>query len=426
MEKEVFDKLIKSLCELIRIPSRFTVPEAGAPRGKAVKDAIDYCLSLGLELGFTSCGSKDGVVGWLDVGEGKESFGILGHVDVVPEGGGWSVDPYGGEISGGRIYGRGASDDKGPLLCSMYAVSALLKEGKVPKKRIRVIIGGDEEGFPKVQATYALNDKDAMDIYKENEDIPESGFSPDADFPVINCEKGILTLLLTCPIPNEIENIKGGERPNIVPNSASATLSSGEVITAEGKSVHGSMPYNGVNAVTKLFQKLESKGIQEFSLFRQLFEDVYGKGFEIDFEDEVSGKLTLNLGIVEIKDDKLVLTVNIRYPVSFSDKEIVNKISKIWNGEVIVCDHKAPLYVPEDDPLVQALLDSYNSVTGKNAKPLAIGGGTYARELAHGVAFGASFPEQDDVAHMPDEYVSFENLEKTFEIYKKAIEKLCF
>lgn len=425
MESVLFKKLTKSLQELIRIPSRFTVPEDGAPRGKEVKEAIEYCIKLGKELGFTSGNIKDGVVGWLDVGDGEDCFGILAHVDVVPEGENWSVDPYGGEIRDGKIFGRGALDDKGPLICAMYAVYALIKEGKTPKKKIRIIIGGDEEGYPKVNSPFALNDKSAIDVYKESEIMPSSGFSPDADFPVINCEKGILTLTLTCPVPCGIVDIRGGERPNIVPNKASATFLDGEIITAEGKSAHGAMPYNGINAITLLFKKLGNK-ISEFKKLSELFADVYGGGFGIDVEDKESGKLTLNLGVVEVKENKLALTVNVRYPVSFSYEEIINRISAIWKGEITVEDVKAPLYVPETDSLVQILLDSYNSIMGEEAKPLAIGGGTYARELPHGVAFGALFPNQEDKMHAPDEYVELSKLQKTLEIYKKAIERLCF
>ncbi len=425
MEKDLFDKLKNSLCELIRIPSVFSSPEKGAPRGRAVKEAISYCIKLGKELGFDGSGERGGVVGWLDVGEG-EDFGILAHVDVVPAGEGWSVDPFCGEIIGDRIYGRGALDDKGPLLASMYAIYDLLKEGKTPKKHIRVIIGGDEEGFPKVDSPYAVNDKSAIDIYKESENMPYTGFSPDADFPVINCEKGILTLILSCPVSSNIVKLSGGERPNIVPNKAYAKLNNGKEIYTEGISSHGAHPERGENAIVKLFGELSELGYTEFTYLKELFSDVFGSKFGVNYEDEESGKLTLNLGMAEIKDGKLNLTVNIRYPVTVKENRVIEQIKSVFKGEVKKDSGALPLFVRKDDPLVVSLLESYNEVTGENAEPFSIGGGTYARELPHGVAFGALFPGQTDNMHQPDEYIEFDYLEKTFEIYKKAIEKLCF
>ncbi len=425
MEKELFCKLKKSLSELIQIPSVFSEPIKGAPRGKWVKEGIEYCLTLGKELGFTSVGQSRGVVGWLDVGEG-EDFGILAHVDVVPAGEGWSEKPFGGVEKDGKIYGRGALDDKGPLLASMYAVHALLKEGKTPKKRIRVIIGGDEEGLPKSDSIYAINDKSAIDIYRESEVMPEVGFSPDADFPVINAEKGILTLVLTTQATDGISQMNCGERPNIVPNKARATLVNGEEIVASGVSAHGAHPDKGDNAIINLFKKLENLGYQDFKRYRELLSDVFGKGLGIDCEDQESGKLTLNLGIVEKKEDKFYFTINIRYPVTVKEEEVINKIKKVWKGEIIKESGALPLFVSKDDELVQKLLESYVEITGESAEPLAIGGGTYAREIPHGVAFGALFPGQVDNMHAPNEYIELELLEKTFEIYKRAIEKLCF
>lgn len=424
MKKELLNELVKSLQEYIRIPSKFTTPEKGAPRGKYVKQSLEYALSLGKKLGFTDGEVIDGVVCWLEVGESEQDFAILCHADVVPEGNGWSVDAYGGEIIDGKVYGRGAIDDKGPTLCAMYAIYDLLKEGKKPTKKIRFIIGGDEEGYPKVNSPYAINDMDSIEIYKKYRPMPDIGFSPDADFPVIYAEKGILHLELSCKADEHIKEFFGGERANIVPNYASCVCG-GKKIESAGISAHGSTPENGKNAIVGLLSKLAKNYDFESRLY-EYFKYTDGKGLNIDCKDEQSGALTMNIGVVRQENDILHFTVDIRYPVTKDKDEIINKIKSIWIGDVSVVMQKDPLYVPKDDILVKTLLESYQAITGDNSEPIAIGGGTYARDLKKGVGFGAYFPGEEEKAHMVDEYVKIENLEKVFEIYKLAIEKLCF
>ena len=417
-------QITKSLQEFVKIPSKFSTPEKGAPRGKFVKRAIEYAVELGKKLGFSDGGVIDGVVGWLEVGKGKEDFAILCHADIVPEGNGWSVDPFGGEIIDGKIYGRGVLDDKGPTLCAMYAVHSLIKSGKKPTKKIRIIIGGDEEGFPKVDSQFALNDMDAIDVYKQYKPIPKLGFSPDADFPVIYAEKGILHLVLTCKKDDYIQEIKGGERVNIVPNYAYA-ICDNQKISENGVSAHGSTPELGKNAIVGLLKELKNKSELAKKLYA-FFECTNGNGLGINCKDVQSGELSLNVGVAQSEEDNLLFTLDIRYPVTKNKDEILSKIKSVWIGEVDEIAHKKPLFVDTKDELVLSLLASYREVTGDMSEPIAIGGGTYARELEKGVAFGASFPNQQNVAHEVDECVYLSDLQKTFEIYKKAIEKLCF
>ncbi len=424
MQNEIIVQITKSLQEFIRIPSKFSTPEKDAPRGKYVKQALEYLVKLGKKIGFTDGEVIDGVVGFLDVGEGKDDFAILTHVDVVPEGDGWSVNPYGGEIIDGKIFGRGALDDKGPTICTMYAISSLIKEGKKPTKKIRFIIGGDEEGFPKTDSPYALNDIDSIDVYKRNRPMPNTGFSPDAEFPVIYAEKGILHLVLSCKNIDEISEFEGGERANIVPNFASIVYN-GEKYTSTGKSAHGSTPEKGENAIVKLLKEISEKSDFVKNLYN-FFKSTSGSGLRLECSDRESGTLTMNVGVVKIEKNEISFTIDIRYPVTKNKDELIQKIKSVWKGKVEEIAHKRPLFVPKDDILVKTLLKSYQSVTGEKSEPIAIGGGTYAREIEKGVAFGALFPNQEDRMHMVDEYVSIENIEKTYLVYKDAIEKLCF
>lgn len=433
MDKALFEKLKTSLCEFIRIPSVRGEAVEGAPCGIECNRALNYALNLGRSLGFTASKNLDGLVGYLDVGEGEECFGILGHVDVVPAGDGWTYEPFGGEVVGDKIYGRGAVDDKGPVLITLYAVSKLLEEGRVLKKRIRVILGADEEtgGNPK-QTSW-----ESMDRYLLSEKMPDIGISPDADFPVINAEKGILNLKLSIIAPECVIDAHGGTASNVVPNKASITVSpetinipqefetrktdTGIEISAFGKNAHGAKPYEGDNAITKLLVNV-FKDNADFNALA----DVYGSKLGVDISDEESGMLTVNVGTMEKVGDKLVFVLNIRYPVSVKSNTVVDKIRNAWSGTVEVLKDSAPLYVPRDHYLVKTLLDSYNKITGENAEPIAIGGGTYARALPLGVAFGPMFPSAEDTIHAPDEYISFDCIEKAFDIYYEAIKKLCF
>lgn len=424
MKNEIIGQITKSLQKLVRIPSKFSTPKKGAPRGKYIKKALHTCVRIGKKIGFSEGGVIDGMVAWLDVGEGEEEFAVLCHVDVVPEGDGWSKKPYSGEILDGRIYGRGTADDKGPMVCAMYAISSLIKEGKTPTKKIRFIIGGDEEGFPKTDNPFALNDIDSIDVYKKRRPLPKIGFSPDAEFPVIYAEKGILHLELSIETNGDITNLNGGERANVVPNFASAEIS-GERVCAKGISAHGSTPEKGKNAIIELLNIASAKSDFAKKLYR-LFAFTDGSGLGIDCKDIESGALSMNVGVVRTVNDNFVFTLDIRYPVTRKKDEIIQQIKSVWQGELKEIRHEKPLFVPKEDSLIKNLLESYQEVTGDKSEPIAIGGGTYARKLEKGVAFGALFPSQEDRMHMADEYVSIENIEKTYLIYKKAIEKLCF
>ena len=139
------NEALKTLSNLIRIPSVQGTPEPGAPFGKQTLAALDLTLSAAEKLGFKSF-SGDGYYGYAEVGEAdKPLFGILGHLDVVPVDDGWKYPPFGGEIREGYLWGRGALDDKGPVIAAMYALRELLDEGLKPAARIRFIFGLNEE-----------------------------------------------------------------------------------------------------------------------------------------------------------------------------------------------------------------------------------------------------------------------------------------
>lgn len=426
------ENAINALKGLLQIPSVESEAVPGKPFGKGAADALDYSLNLMDKLGFKTK-NGDYYYGYGEIGDG-ELFGILAHLDVVPEGDGWLHAPYGGEIVENRLYGRGAEDDKGPFVAALFSAARLLAEGYMPKKRIRFIVGCDEE-----------SGWECMKHYTEHEEMPSQGFSPDADFPVIYAEKGVLNIKIKFPLPNGV-SISGGTRVNIVPNKAEAIIDNDKLVASlarasglnttvvsdklhicsTGKSAHGSTPDKGINAIVPLFGALGIK----YPVFNRLyaaFNSTSGEGINLNVSDTESGAATFNVGVCSVHGGDLDVLVDIRYPVTFTEEFMLAGLKKEFpDAEISVTGSHKPLYVSQDSELVTKLLTAYNKVTGENAKPIAIGGATYARVLPSGVAFGPVFPKNESTIHQPNENISIDNFRTMSEIYYEAIKSLCF
>ncbi|HBF86749.1 MAG TPA: dipeptidase PepV [Clostridiales bacterium] len=408
------------LKKLISFPSVEGAPEKDMPFGKGVHDALSFALSRAEELGFETK-NYDNYIGEAVYGDGEEVLAVLVHLDVVPAGDekAWKYPPFSGTETDGKIYGRGATDDKGPAITCLYALKALKDEGYIPKKKIKLIFGCNEESGSK-----------CIKHYKEVGNFPDFGFSPDADFPVIYAEKGILHAEFSFDKPPLLADIKGGERINMVAEKAVADAPF-DKITAEkygvkeengkicsyGLSAHGSTPEKGVNAILPLVKYLEETVGLTDKIRRFLFDD------ELKLKQirDETGNLTMSPDIISVSDGKIKIAVDFRYPATYSGDELIKTLGKI--SDVKILSHQPPLYNDKDGFLVKTLLSVYNEETGENAEPIAIGGGTYARYLKTGAAFGPE-TDEDFSIHKPNEYVSVKNLEMQFKIYKKAIKKL--
>ncbi|MDR3542654.1 MAG: dipeptidase PepV [Desulfosporosinus sp.] len=446
------EDLIAAVQACIQIKSVKDVEHAapGAPFGPGIQEALEWTLALGERFGFT-VKNVEGYAGHIEIGSG-DLLGILGHLDVVPEGEGWSVPPYSATIKDGKILGRGALDDKGPSLAAFFAMKAI-KDANIPlSMRVRLILGTDEEsGWAD------------MDYYLKKEEIPQIGFAPDAEFPVIHAEKGILHLELSksqaTSFPHLVQ-VQGGDRANVVPDvcevilkgltadviakqlqdfsfpeGVSAKLNSKDSeqenkLTFMGVGAHGSLPQNGKNAILYALQFLrtlpltpEEQRTLDFIL-KYPGTGFYGEGFGIALSDEPSGKLSLNLGILELTSDRVRFVIDIRYPVTYKRDDVflpIEKIAQSEQFEIKVLTHQDAHHVPKESDLVQSLLKAYTDVTGLKPFAFAIGGGTYAKALPQGVAFGPVFPGEPEVIHCADEYISIDNLLLTTKVYAQAI-----
>ena len=396
------------LQKLLTFKSVQTEALPNMPFGEENAKCLNFMLDVCKNLGFLTK-NVDNYCGYAEIGTG-ELFGVLGHLDVVPEGENWNYPAYGGEIHDGKIYGRGAEDNKGPMVAALFACAKLLQDGKTPNKRIRFIFGSNEESGWK-----------CMERYEKTEEMPALGFSPDADFPVVNCEKGVIYHTITCPLPKGIKEITGGERANIVPPYAKAILESGEIIETHGKAAHGSKPQIGENAIVKLLEKVAIGDLyKKLSCYN-------GSGLNLNISDKESGNLTMNLGTIITENGYLKLQIDIRYPITFEKDFITETIKKALPFCTVEQGaYHRPIYVSPEDDLIKSLLWAYEKVTGTKAKPITIGGATYARCLNKGVSFGPVFPNEKSTIHQENEFMSVANFEKLQNIYGLALEKLCF
>jgi len=452
---EMQDEIIKSTREIISKKSVKSSPEPDMPFGKDIHECFTYTMDLCEGFGFKTK-NVDNYAGHAEFGDGEEVVGVLVHLDVVPEGDNWTYPPYGGEVHDGKIYGRGTIDDKGPAIAALYAMKAIKESGVKVNKKIRIIFGLDEE-----------SGWESLEYYLKQEKAPSVAFTPDADFPAIHGEKGILIFDLAKTFTNKasdegvrVSSIKGGNRPNMVPDYCEAKLISTsslkskleayvkandvklEILEEENKitiksygiSAHGSLPEHGQNAVSQLILFLNTLDLAagDISDFIKLYSEkigmeYYGESIGCGFKDEPSGNLIFNVGVIDLTEDRVTVTVNIRYPVTFTDKAIYEGMEKGLTDtgvNIVPIEHVAPIYLPKDHELIQKLMKVYREFTGDNSEPVVIGGGTYARSMENAVAFGPLFPGQPELAHQKDEYIATDDLIKITKIYANALYEL--
>ncbi|KRN54826.1 dipeptidase PepV [Carnobacterium divergens] len=451
------DDLFADLFTLLKIDSVRDDSKASedAPVGPGPKEALLKFLEIGARDGFVTK-NVGNLAGHIEYGAGDETLGVFAHVDVVPVGSGWTNPPFEPVIKDGRLYARGSSDDKGPGMAGYYALKIIKELGLPVSKRVRFIIGTDEESGWK-----------CMDHYLAVEETPDFGFSPDAEFPIINGEKGILTVQLsfggnTEGGANELISFNSGLRENMVPQDAKAIFISedatkiekdffdfveqnpitgtchieGNQVTIEvvGKGAHGMEPKAGINAATYLATFLTnysfgSDAKHYLALTTEyLHDDSRAAKLGLNYVDAVMGDLTVNPGVFNFTaKEGGSIALNFRFPQGITIEEIeAGLASKLADFGVTLSRGKAqtPHYVPADDPLVQTLLDVYEKHTGEKGVEKTIGGGTYGRLLKRGVAYGAMFPNSIDTMHQTDEFMAIDDIINATVIYADAIYQL--
>lgn len=428
---------MEDLKTLLRIPSvsRGT-PEPGMPLGRNVSAALDCAIELGKKFGFEGR-NLDGYCAVIDFGEGDEMLMIQDHLDVVPTGTGWESDPFEPVEKNGRLIARGVLDNKGPAICALYGMAAVKEAGLKMKRRVRLFLGGDEEVGWK-----------CVDRYHETEQQPDIGFTPDACYPVVNSEMGILQVRYKREMQNSTVRIHCGTAANVVPGEAEAVLQfdavpcevpegftasfEGNTIRIKGAGGHAAMNDLAKNALCCLLdvlsrQPLAAEDLAVAMSLHAFFDyDLHGEGFNVDVKDE-SGLTTLSLDMLDWDENGVLLTIDSRHPFSLSAEDLLKKLDDAFHAiwfEQIPLKCTPGHFLPADSELVSTLMDVYSKATGSVSAPQTMGGGTYARGFANSVAFGMSPENEPDECHMPNESMALDSFKTNTLIMAEAIRRL--
>ena len=449
--KEDRESLVEDIKRLVSINSVEGAPKEGMPFGEGAAKALNCFLSMAEEMGFV-VQNFDNYAGHVDFGEGEEVVGILGHMDVVPCGDGWACDPFCPEVIDGKLYGRGVLDNKGPMAVCLHALKILKDMGVPLKKKVRLIIGANEE-----------TDWKCMDYYFNTKKVapPQISFTPDAEFPLTHAEKGVFQYQLVTDVKEDVV-LAGGNAYNSVAESAyvllpeemkdraealakewsSATGCRYEIGVENGKlkleafgfAAHAAHPEKGVNAVTGIMKAVHDLGLHdelgEIADFymEKIGDNLCGEKLGVGLEDEVSGKLSFNVGKAEVSDGKFILSIDNRVPVTFKCEDAQKLVEEGLTGTRFRFENPQiteSIYVPKDSFLVETLMEVYKDVTKDvDAVPQVDGACSYARALDNCVAFGALLPGQPDLMHQKNEYLELDRLDTWMRIYLDAIYRL--
>ena len=451
-------EMVEDIFTLCRINSEKAEPKEGAPFGEGAAEALRAAMNMAESYGF-AVRNYDNYVGTADFNDREQQLNILAHLDVVPAGEGWQVTgPFEPVLKDGRLYGRGTADDKGPAVAALYAMRAVKELGIPLSKNVRLILGTDEE----------CGSSDIEHYYKIEKEVPMT-FSPDAEFPVINVEKGGLPAHFTGAFAESRDcarliSLDAGIKINVVPGKAEAVVAGLEMeiledtarqvkeetgiaftfsqegphikITAQGKNAHAAHPEGGNNALTGLLvyvTRLPLGECPQIICLKHLLKliphgDLYGKAMGIAMEDELSGQLTLAFSMLKVTENRLEGGFDSRCPLCATRDNVLlvvkDKMEKI--GLTLHNDQmRPPHHVDGNSLFVQTLLKAYESYTGKKGHCQYTGGGSYVHELKNGVVFGAAMPGTDNHMHGADEFAVLEELVMSAKIFAQVIVELC-
>ena len=450
-------ELVNHISRLVRVRSVREDAQPGMPFGPGPAAALAEALELAQEMGF-AVQNYENYVGAVDLNDKDTALHILCHLDVVGEGTGWTVtEPYEPKEVDGMLYGRGTGDDKGPACAALMAMQAVKELGVPLKHNVRLILGTDEE-----------SGSEDLAYYYGKEPYAPYTFSPDADFPLINIEKGSYKPVFTKSWEKEsatprVKELHGGFRINVLPPEAECVVAglSAEAarpycdaaegrtgasyelreegddlrIICRGKGAHASLPEEGNNAITALLDLLAALPLAKVAStaalhgLNALFPhgDYAGKALGVAQADELSGPLTLAFSLLEVTETGLQGQFDSRVPICANEEncKAAAKASFAKFGFAAQGEMQAPHHTPADSPLVKTLLRCYEQFTGDPGKCLAIGGGTYVHDIPGGVAFGCTMPGFSGNMHGPDEHASIADHLTAAKIFTQAIIDLC-
>ena len=411
------DAFLSDLFDILKINTIYNTDVK--PFGSGNIKCLNLMLEKGLKNGF-KVKNYENYFGYIEYGSGNDLLGILCHLDVVDVNTDkWNTDPFNPTIKDNKIYARGIQDDKGPLMCAFYALKELKEENFIPKCRIRLIMGCNEESGSL-----------CMKKYSEVEEAPTFSFSPDAEYAVIYGEKGIMVLKISGKIDSKIKELHAGVKHNIVPDYTKVVMKDNKEYEYFGKSAHAMNPSLGVNSISVAINDLKSRYEDIFINFLDKYftNDTKAEKINAAMNDSEMHDLTMNLAILDIKDDYFSMTIDYRLPKDCLKDTIVSNINSIikdYNFNLEILEFMPVHYVDKGSFLVKTLLNAYRKNTNDyETEPMVIGGGTYAKSFNNSVAFGTKFPHEEEVCHIDNEYVDINSLKLNIKILIDAIKEL--
>ena len=439
------ENVLRDLKTLVDINSVEGQPQPGAPFGPGPRKALEAALDIAAGMGLDAH-NCEGYIGYADLpGASPTQIATITHLDVVPEGNGWTGSPFDMVRRDGYVVGRGVADDKGPAVLTLYAAKFFKQQGATLPYTLRILLGANEETGMK-----------DVDYYLEHYPQPAFCFTPDAEFPVCYGEKGGYGgWLVSAPLHGSLIDFQGGVAHNVVPDRAAClvkaditALTGREGITLEaengavrirgwGKGGHAAMPAGTVNAIGLIVDYLLDNRLctpeeeAYLKVLQKLHHATDGSGMGIAASDEVFDPLTIIGGMIKLEGGRLWQDLDCRYPTAITGAEIERRLNEAGAGAATVRQARwsEPFYIEAGDPAIQALLDTYNQVTGEHGKPFTMGGGTYARHFPRAVSFG---PERADLAlpefagpmHGANEGANIAHLMQALKIYILALLRL--
>lgn len=354
------DEMIKSIRELVQVDSVKRPAAPGAPFGRGVKDALLKALSISEGLGFEIV-NVDNYMGYAKYGDGGDYVCAIGHVDVVAAGEGWKQPPFSAYVENGTIYSRGVLDNKGPVLACLYGLAALKQLNLPMKRQVRIIFGCDEEsGFEDLR------------YYLSKEKPPVYGFTPDCKYPVVYSERGRASVRITAEL-SQIDSF--------------------------------------FRFVNNYFIGAKNNGDR----------------LKIDFYHEEYGVMEMRGYKLGTDSGSLTFDVVLSYPGGTAIEEILRRIRDKAEPEglsVTLVKNYDPVVFEKEGPMIKALQEAYEIVTGLDGTPVTTTGGTYAKAMPGIVPFGPSFPGQKGIGHNPNEWMTIEDLLTNAKIYALALYRL--
>lgn len=429
------EEMVQALTKFVEVPSvSDDLPQ--------VTRALDYALTIGENLGFSSKSLLDDQIGLIEMGQGDEVLGILSHVDVVSPGdlSKWQTPPFKATIKEGNLYGRGTLDDKGAIIAVLYAMKAVAGLNMPIHKKAQLILGTQEE--------VVWTD---MDTYVKNYPLPDYSFTPDGSFPICNIEKGVMDIELIIPVSlshskgskAQLIKVQAGKATNVVPGECEAVIEdvsgSSEIIKTSGQAVHSCQPEKGVNALVLMGDKiresiesgkLEKNNLSDFmTMLGEKFQSVFGEGLELEssseyYNGEYVHRNTISPTLAFTKEGQLHINFNIRFPYGASEddiKERFQELAKEFHGTIGKTNSMPAVYVSKDKPFLKVFADAYEKVTGIPNEFVLEYGGTYAKAIPNTVSWGPIFPGEDDTCHEENEFISIQGLIDNAKIFALAI-----